>query len=96
MSSGRRYVNLRKRLDVAGHLEGKSYEDGIAEEPENLLLEYMRRLDARQARFEDALRNMSARLSLICISGAWRWRGWGKGSLVALDGAYGSIFSGRS
>ena len=34
-------------------------------EPENLLLEYMRRFDPRQARFEDALRDMSARLSSI-------------------------------
>lgn len=34
-------------------------------EPDNLLLEYMRRFDARQGRFEDALRDMSARLSSI-------------------------------
>jgi hypothetical protein len=37
----------------------------MAEKPENLLLEYMRRFDARQARFEDALRDISARLSSI-------------------------------
>ena len=37
----------------------------MAETPENLLLEYMRRFDARQARFEDALRDMSARLPSI-------------------------------
>jgi hypothetical protein len=37
----------------------------MAEKPENLLLEYMRPFDARQARFEDALRDMSARLSSI-------------------------------
>jgi hypothetical protein len=37
----------------------------MAEKPENLLLEYMRRFDARQARFEDALRDVSARLSSI-------------------------------
>ncbi len=37
----------------------------MAEKPENLLLEYMRRFDGRQARFEDTLRDMSARLSSI-------------------------------
>jgi len=44
----------------------------MAEKPGNLLLEYMRRFDARQARFEDALRDMSARLSSIesCLA---RW-----------------------
>jgi hypothetical protein len=37
----------------------------MAERPENLLLEDMRRFDARQARFADALRDLSARLSSI-------------------------------
>ena len=37
----------------------------MAGKPENLLLEYMRRFDARQARFEDALRDISARLPSI-------------------------------
>jgi len=37
----------------------------MAEKPENLLLETMRRFDGRQARFEDALRAMSGRLSSI-------------------------------
>jgi hypothetical protein len=31
----------------------------------NILLEYMRRFDARQARFEDGLRDLSARLASI-------------------------------
>lgn len=35
------------------------------EEPTNLLLEYMRRFDARQGRFEDQLHDMSARLASI-------------------------------
>ena len=34
-------------------------------EPDNILLEYMRRFDARQARFEDGLRDVSARLASI-------------------------------
>lgn len=34
-------------------------------EPDNILLEYMRRFDARQPRFEDALRDVSARLASI-------------------------------
>jgi hypothetical protein len=34
-------------------------------EPDNILLEYMRRFDARQARFEDSLRDVSARLASI-------------------------------
>jgi len=36
-----------------------------APEPENIVLEYLRRFDGRQARFEDAMRDMSARLSSI-------------------------------
>lgn len=34
-------------------------------ELDNILQEYMRRFDARQARFEDSLRDMSARLASI-------------------------------
>jgi hypothetical protein len=34
-------------------------------EPDNIVLEYMRRFDARQAVFEDSLRDMSARLASI-------------------------------
>ena len=34
-------------------------------EPDNILLEYMRRFDARQARFEDGLRDVAARLASI-------------------------------
>ena len=37
----------------------------MKDEPENILVEYMRRFDTRQARFEDALRDMSARLASI-------------------------------
>jgi hypothetical protein len=34
-------------------------------EPESIVLEYLRRFDMRQARFEDSLRDMSARLASI-------------------------------
>jgi hypothetical protein len=34
-------------------------------EPDNIVLEYLRRFDARQARFEDGLRDVSARLASI-------------------------------
>jgi hypothetical protein len=37
----------------------------MAGKSDNLLIEYMRRFDGRQARFEDTLRDMSARLSSI-------------------------------
>jgi len=37
----------------------------MAEKTDNIILEYLRRFDGRQARFEDALRDMSARLSSI-------------------------------
>jgi hypothetical protein len=37
----------------------------MEDDPENILLEYMRRFDARQARFEDGLRDLSARLASI-------------------------------
>lgn len=37
----------------------------MTDAPENLLLQYMKRFDTRQARFEDTLRDMSARLSSI-------------------------------
>ena len=35
------------------------------EEPTSLILEYLRRFDGRQGRFEDQLRDMSARLASI-------------------------------
>lgn len=35
------------------------------EEPSSLILEYLRRFDARQGRFEDQLRDVSARLASI-------------------------------
>jgi hypothetical protein len=34
-------------------------------EPDDIALEYLRRFDARQVRFEDSLRDMSARLASI-------------------------------
>jgi hypothetical protein len=37
----------------------------MAGKSDNLLIEYMRRFDGRQAGFEDTLRDMSARLSSI-------------------------------
>lgn len=41
------------------------YMEPMVDDPEILLLQYMRRFDARQGRFEEALRDMSARLSSI-------------------------------
>jgi len=35
------------------------------DEPPNIVLEYLRRFDARQARLEDQLRDVSARLASI-------------------------------
>jgi hypothetical protein len=37
----------------------------MAEKPESILIEDMQHFDERQARFEDSLRDMSARLSSI-------------------------------
>jgi hypothetical protein len=36
----------------------------MANKPDSIVLEHLRRFDARQGRFEDALRDMSARLSI--------------------------------
>jgi hypothetical protein len=34
-------------------------------QPDSIILEYLRRFDTRQSRFEDALRDISARLASI-------------------------------
>jgi hypothetical protein len=56
----------------------------MAEKPDSIILEYLRRFDGRQVRFEDAFRDMSARLASIESYLATMHRG-GIGKIKASD-----------